>query len=37
VQKDLQKRQGKWLCGCARAAAAATVEDWEQWREEWKE
>jgi hypothetical protein len=37
VQKDLEKRPGKWLSGCARAAAAATVEDWEQWREEWKE
>jgi hypothetical protein len=36
IKRDLAARRGRWLHKAAKAMLAATVADWEEWREDWK-
>jgi hypothetical protein len=36
IQKDLARRQGRWLHKVAKSMYKATLEDWEEWRKHWK-
>jgi hypothetical protein len=35
VKRDLNTRKGRWLHRAAKAMAAATRDDWKQWRKAW--
>jgi len=36
VKKDLAARKGKWLHKAAKAMSKATLQDWKDWRRDWK-
>jgi hypothetical protein len=36
VKRDLGSRRGRWLHKAAKAMFKVTLEDWEEWRKDWK-
>ena len=36
IRKDLTRRRGRWLHKAAKSMFKATMEDWDEWRKNWK-
>jgi len=36
VKKDLARRKGRWLHKAAKSMCKATLQDWQDWRKDWK-